>query len=236
MNRKIKALLLPFFVFLLSGIILAGCFGSMSKEGEAGPEDIYLDYKIWGEEGEDSVMVMLQFREYDAYGTTVRIDGPGSVTLDGKRIQADSSVMTGPYYAVTRQVKEFIGWHTIVFTSAGKVKHKEEFYFRPFTLKTQLTDTLKRDRLSLLFEGLEKRDIVRVLLTDTSITGDGINRLDTVWNNKLTLTKNALSYLENGPIHLELIRETEKPVENHTGAGGTITVLYTIRREFFLLD
>jgi hypothetical protein len=236
MKRNVKGLLFPGFILIIISIIFPGCFGSMSNEGEAGPEDIYLDYKIWGEEGEDSVMVMLQFREYDAYGTTVRIDGPGSVTLDGKRIPADSSVMTGPYYAVTRQVKEFTGWHTIVFTSADKVKHKEEFYFRPFILKTQLTDTLKRDRLNLQFEGLEKRDIVRVLLTDTSITGDGINQLDTLWNNKLTLTKNALSYLENGPIHLELIKEIEKPIENHTGAGGTITVLYTIRREFFLLD
>ncbi|MGQ0739230.1 MAG: hypothetical protein ACT4OJ_09245 [Bacteroidota bacterium] len=236
MKRNVKSLLLSGFVLILSGIILAGCFGSMNKEGEAGPEDIYLDYKIWGEEGEDSVMVMLQFREYDAYGPTIRIDGPGSVTLDGKKIPGDSSKMTGPYYAVTRQVKEFTGLHTIVFTSADKVKHKEEFYFRPFTLKTQITDTLKRDRLSLQFEGLEKRDIVRVLLTDTSLTGDGINRLDTIWNNKLTLTRNALSYLENGPIHLELIKELEKPVENHTGAGGTILILYTIRREFVLQD
>jgi F-type H+-transporting ATPase subunit gamma len=29
---------------------------------------------------------------------------------------------------------------------------------------------------------------------------------------------------------------TERPVENDTGAGGTITVLYTIRRAFLLLD
>jgi len=224
---------LKIFPFILS-FALSACFGSASRE-KAEPEEIYFDYRITGEEGNDSVSVMLKFREFDEHGPAVSVE-TGSVLLDGKAVSADSTPMTGPFYLVIKPLQEFTGKHTITVTLPGKKKFNEEFYFRPFSIRSGISDTMGRDKIVLDLEGLDKKDYVRVLMMDTSFTGDGINRLDTVWNNKLMLSKYSLSYLESGPIHLELIRETEKLVENHTGAGGTITVLYTIRREFWLRD
>jgi hypothetical protein len=234
-NKRIKKISTRLLYFM--GILtLSGCFGSADREPLSDPEDIFFDYKIWGEEGNDSVMVMLQFREYDAFGETILVDEPGSVILDGQKIKADSTPMTGPFYAVYRHVRDFTGRHSIVYTDINRNKYKEDFVFSPFTLKTELGDTVARNRLNLVFEGLNKRDIIRILLTDTSFTSDGINRVDTVWNNKLTLTRGDLLSLENGPINLEFIRETERRVSNSTAAGGTLSILYTIRREIFLKD
>lgn len=213
---------------------MAGCFGSASRD-KAEPEQIYFDYKVTGEEGNDSVSVVLKFKEYDEFGPAVSIE-PGTVTLDGRPVPADSSSMTGPYYAAHRHIREFTGRHTIQVILPDDKKYEDEFYFRPFSVRSGISDTIHRSRLLLEFEGLDKNDIVRILMTDTSFTGEGINRVDTVWNNKLTITRNALSYLENGPINLELVREQEMPLRNATDAGGAISIFYSIRREFWLKE
>ena len=217
-------------------ITLGGCLNAGEREPLSDPADIFFDYKIWGEEGNDSVMVMLQFREYDAFGETLLISEPGSVVLDGQQIKPDSTAMTGPFYSVYRHVKDFTGKHSIVYTDVERHRYKEEFSFSPFTIRSGLEDTVSRSKLNILFDGLNKKDFVRILLTDTSFTSDGINRMDTIWNNKLTISRGDLLALQNGPINLEFIKENERRIANATAAGGTISILYTIRRELFLKD
>jgi len=214
--------------------MLYACVNFNGQEPEAGPEEIYFNFKIYGEEGNDSVTVILKFHEFDAYGPAVLFNG--TVLLDGTPVPADSTMMTGPFYAVTKPVRAFTGRHSIVVTAANKKKYKDEFFFKPFAVKPGIGDTLGREKLVLQLEGLDKKDVVRILMTDTSYTGEGINRVDTVWNNKLLISRSDLSFLESGPINMELIRENERPVRSGTAAGGTLSVFYTIRREFWLRD
>ena len=217
-------------------IILSACIDSPVNEKQIGSESIFFDYKISGEEGNDSVTVMLQFRLGGAYGPTIGIEEPGNVRLDGQLIPADSSSLTGPFYQVTKHIKQFTGKHSIVFTNINNKKYKEDFTFKPFFLVTKITDTIPRKKLVVDFSGLDPEDYVRILLTDTSFAGEGVNRLDTVVNNRLIISLNDLSNLENGPIQLEFIREYEREIENSTWVGGAISIVYNLRREFFLKD
>ena len=217
-------------------IILSACIGNPVNEKEIGAESIFFDYKISGEEGNDSVTVMLQFRLGGPYGPTIGIDEPGNVRLDGELIPADSSSLTGPFYQVTKHIKQFTGKHSIVFTNINNKKYKENFSFKPFSLMTRIGDTIPRKQMVIDLSGLDKEDYVRILLTDTSFAGDGVNRLDTVINNQLIIYRDDLSKLENGPIQLELIREYESEIENSTWVGGFISIVYNLRREFFLKD
>lgn len=222
-----------FFSLCLS-LVLMACLGTTGQKAD--PDDLFFDYKIWGEEGNDSVTVMLFFREEGPTGPAVRIEEPGFVQLDGERLMADSNMMTGIFYTVRKEVKQFTGKHRILYTDVNKKSYKEEFVFRPFRQKEPFSDTIRRARLSILLEGLDKMDVVRVLLSDTSYPGDAIERLDTIWNNQLIISKSALSYLNGGPVYLELSKEDEWPVEKGNRTGGLVTVTYTIRRELFLLD
>lgn len=217
-------------------IILSACIGNPVNGKEINPEAIFFDYKISGEEGNDSVTVMLQFRLGGAYGPTIGIEEPGNVRLDGELIPADNSSLTGPFYPVTKHIKQFTGKHSIVFTNLNNKKYKEEFTFKPFSLITRIGDTISRKKLIVDLSGLDKEDYVRILLTDTSFAGEGVNRLDTVVNNRLIIYQDDLSKLENGPIQLEFIREYEREIENSTWVGGFISIVYNLRREFFLKD
>jgi hypothetical protein len=221
-------------IFLALSVLLMACLGTTGQEAD--PDELFFDYKIWGEEGNDSVTVMLFYREEGPTGPTVRIDEPGFVELDGERLLPDSNMMTGVFYTVRKEVKQFTGKHSILYTDVNQKSYREDFDFSPFTLKEPFRDTLQRVRLQILLEGLDKMDVVRVLLSDTSYPGDAIERLDTIWNNELIISKSALTYLNSGPVYLELSKEDEWPVEKGTRTGGLVSVTYTLRRELFLLD
>ena len=203
---------------------------------DVNPESIYFDYKVWGDESNDAITVMLQYRFAGRNGTTLVLDQPAKVELDGQAITADSSKMTGAYYEVLKPLNEFKGKHSIVFTDVNKKEYKEEFSFQPITLRTKIPAEIKRGDLVFQLDGLSPEDHVRVLLIDTSFESDDINRVDTVMNGAVVIKAESLKKVVNGPIHMELYKEIERPVKNGTKEGGRFSFSYGLKRDFILKD
>jgi len=240
MNRsfKLKSRFL-FFITVPAFLFLSSCTGRSNEIGgskDVNPETIWFDYQISGEEGREDISVMLQFRFAGKNGTTLVLDGGSKVELDGQLIKADSSKITGAFYELMKPVNEFIGKHNIIFTDINGKQYKEEFSFNPISLKTKIPDSLHREDLVFELDGLDHTDFVRVLLTDTAFTSEGINRVDTVKNGRVIISKEDLESVVNGPVQLELIKEDEKPVKNGTREGGHISINYGLKRSFKLKD
>jgi hypothetical protein len=224
-------------ILTISFSVLFSCTSNeVGNSSDVNPETIYFDYKIWGEEGNDEITVMLQYRYGGPHGTTLLLDSNSKVELDGELLKADSSRFTGAFYELQKPVQVFAGKHTIIFTSLEGKQYKESFEFRPVSLLTNIPETIKRGDLVFEIGGLNPTDYVRVLLTDTAFTSNGISRVDTVSNGRLLIKKDDLKELVNGPIALELQREEERPVKNGTAEGGRISISYRIKRDFFLAD
>lgn len=228
-------------LFLLCMVSVSFFIGScasneIGKEKDVDPESIWFDYQVRGEEGYDKVTVLLQYRFAGENGTTLVVDGPGKVELDGKTIQADSSKMTGAYYEAQQPVASFGGKHTISFTNADGKKYNEDFVFGTLSLAPEVPDTIHRGTIVFRLNGLAPDDKVRILMTDTSFTGEGINKLERVIDGQIIITEADLLGLANGPIQLQLIKESDKPVKNGTLEGGRLSISYGLKREFTLQD
>lgn len=226
-------------VIFLTGIavIVVGC---RSKDRSGGskfePGNVFLDYRINAREADDNLTVLLQFREGGEKGDAISIAEWGKVTLDGEVLPGDSTKRTGFFYEVHKPIGSFSGKHTIILSGDNNEEYKEDFDFRKIVLLTPISDTLTREELVLEFEGLESKDYLRLLVVDTSATNDGINRVDTLQNGRLIITKADLEDLHNGPIQLLLVREFKKATKNGTNLGGWVLVTYSLSREFFLRD
>jgi hypothetical protein len=224
-------------LFLSSIVLLSSCDSNeIGYSKDVNPQTIYFDYKVWGEEEKDDVIVLLQYRFAGVNGTTLVLQEPSKVELDGELIPTDSSRMTGAFYEMMKPAKDFSGNHTIVFTDVNKKQYKEEFNFQPIALRTTVPAVINRSDLVFELEGLNPVDYVRVLLTDTSFRSEGINRVDTVKNGRILIRKADLGTLVNGPIHFELIKENEKPLKNGTEEGGQLSISYGLKREFVLQE
>ena len=218
-------------LFCVSLILFLSCNYEKGADDEVNPDTVYFDYKITGKEGDDNLTVLLQYRNGGEDGDAVSI---GKVIMDGEMLSADSTKMNGTFYELHKPIAEFAGKHSIVFTDINKKDYKEEFNFQPITLLTPIADTAQRIDLVFEFQGLETKDYIRVLMTDTSFVNNGINRVDAVINGRLVITKADLESLANGPVQLEFIREYAKPVKNGTAAGGKLQLTYSLKREFLL--
>lgn len=222
-------------MIVLSLFLITGCIdlGPGEKPGPD-PDQIYFDYKIAAVEENEDITLLIQFRNESPFGKTILLEPPAGITLDGEPIPPDSSRMTGPYYETSRPKSGFSGDHTLIFTNTDGRTYEEVFSFRPFRLVSRIPAIVRRNDLQVELEGLDTLAFVRVLLTDTSFANPGINRLDTIRNGRVIISKADLERLSNGPIFLELIREIERPVTAGTSAGGQISISYALRREFSL--
>ncbi len=230
MNRK---LFLPVFILVSATACTSNEIGS-SKD--VNPDAVFFDYRINGNEEDSIVSCVLQYRFGGPNGTTLVMDDSSQVMLDGEALQVDSAKLSGAFYEVEKPVSSFAGEHTIRFTDRSGKSYKETFSFAPFTLSNSFPDSWKREDQVIELKGLNKTDYIRVVATDTSFKSDDINRLDTVTDGKIIITKEELKNLVNGPVHLQLIKEDERPVKQATKEGGRIAINYEVKRQVELKD
>ena len=211
--------------------------GEISVLDEVPMSEIYLDYRLHAEEGDDKLNIVLQFREADSDGRTLVVGEAGRVMLDDEQLQADSTARTGAYYEVQKPIETFRGTHRIRLEGPGGEALEESFQFQPMTIDNSFPGFFSRqEELVLELGGLESRDFVRLIMMDTSFYRDGINRLDTVVNGRLVISPADWGLLKSGDIHLELHRESERPVGDAGGAGGRFIQTYVLERGFILTD
>jgi hypothetical protein len=214
-------------------IILGGC---SSNDRKHKPDDdknqLFLDYKIIAEEGNDNLLVMAQFKKGGEEGDALSLQTPATILLDGAMMEKDSAKIGGIYYEMYKPVDSFAGRHRFSFTNGDNRTVETEFNFQPFSLQATLPDTMFRNQMQLGFAGLDEGAMVRIVLTDTSFESEGVNELRRVREGKMEIDSATLSNLQNGPVQLTLTREYEQPVKT----GGRLLILYTLRREFFLRD
>ena len=222
----------PGFILLL--LFLAACNNEIGNSKNVDPDAIFFDYKIKGEEKDSSVTVYLQYKMGGPNGPTLVLDDPAQVQLDEEIIPIDSAKLTGAFYEIQKPSNSFAGKHTIRFTNFNRKEYKEEFVYKPFSLRKKMPAAIDRGDLVFDFEGLESEDHIRVTATDTSFTSRDINEIDTPNHGRLIIPEHRLKNLVSGPIILLLSKETEKPVKNGTKAGGRIVVSYGLQREFVL--
>ena len=224
---------LSFFFFVVTFIV--SCTSNDSPNGRnVDPDSFYFDYRVTGDEDAGYVTVRLQYKVGDPAGPAVMLQNPGKVELDGTPFKADSTKMNGFYYELTRPVKEFTGHHTIVFTNRRGKQYREEFDFQPISMKQVLPAVINRGDLSFDIDGLAAEDYVKVMLSDTVRFSAGIDRVDTVKNGHVIITKEDLEKLANGPVNLAISRELERLINNGTRRGGRLYISYEVKREFEL--
>lgn len=235
MNRFIILTLISFFF-----ISCTGEFGCTSNEigssKDVNPDAVFFDYEIWSEEGRENVTVNLQYRMGGPNGTTLILDKPSKVLLDGEELTVDSANLSGAYYEAQKPLTAFAGKHTITFIDLNKKEYKEEFVFTPFIIDPDVPAVLTRGDLVFDLKGLNPVDYIRVVITDTSFESHDINDVDTVKNGRLVLLAERLSVLKSGPVNLQFYKELEKPVKNGTKEGGKLSVTYGLKREFELVE
>jgi hypothetical protein len=195
-------------------------------------ENIYLDYAISASDEDSLVTVLLQFKD-ELYGDALRIPAPGHITLDGVPVLADSSKIGGVYYETSLPVTDFTGDHELVYTDDKNNRYVEKFQFEPLVLNTPIPDTLDGNGLELNFSGIGSRDQLIITYRDTANFHDDHRKAVEPGENSVSLSAADLDELAEGPIQLELQRESRYNLQETPHAGGQLKTSYIIKKELF---
>ena len=222
---------------LLSFFLFACKNAEIGNAKDVDPESIYYDYKVWAEEGREEVTVMLQYRFGGEQGTTLVLNEPEKVTLDGFELKVDSAQLTGVFYEMVKPVKQFTGKHTIVFTDRNRKEHKEEFSFELFMLAAEFPEKVKKEPFTVKLNGFPAEPTnVRLVMTDTAFGSKDVNEEMVIERGEIEIGNSKLSRLTKGPITFEIYMEEEKPLKNASKEGGRLIMTYGIKRHFELVE
>lgn len=196
-------------------------------------ENIYLDYVISATEEDSVLTILLQFKD-QMTGDALLIPPPGKVSLDGVEIPADSSKIGGVYYEINRRPGDFPGDHEILYTDQENNHYMEKIKFEPLKLLSSIPDTLDGSGFDLSFSGIGNRDQLIIIYRDTANFHDDQRKAGEPGENRINLSAQDLETLSEGPIQLELLRESKYNMQQTPPAGGQLKSTYTIKKELFL--
>ena len=224
---------------LILSILFISTFAACNNEEiasskDVNPESVFLDYNFTGSEETGQATLKMQYRFGGISGTTLVLESPSEVKLDGQVIPVDSSGSDGAYYEVTRPATEFAGKHQVSFTGFDGKQYTDTVDFSIFTLAGGLADSIGREELTLQLEGLAAEEAIQLVMTDTVRFSKGIERWDTIRNGKLVIGKEDLDLLKDGPVNLELIRQKNVRLKNTPKEGGRVHYSYNIHRELYI--
>jgi len=213
---------------------LCSACNDADQQGEpiSGSNVVYLNYRITGEEGKDSVTCFFEFREGSAAGKTILWTGEGP-KLDGKTVKADSARFTGVFYEVRKPVAGFNGTHVVSFTDADGTERKQTFKFFSFGLKKEIPPERPKEPFTIHIDLPGKESTVNLMMIDTSFASNDVNETVRVKDGQLLVTAGMLANLSSGPIFMDLFKQDDMIV-SETGLRGKIIVSYGLRREFQL--
>jgi len=223
-------------LILLIAAIVAGCTNPDTINKESNYDDLYFDYTISAEEGNENVTCVFQFKKGGDEGKAINIE-PSKIELDGEPIETDSAKLSGFFYEVQKPLKSFMGKHTIVFKTADNRQYKNDFEFPAFSFSEELPGKLRRNPFAIHLKNFPPNvKAVRLLLLDTAFESPGFNDLVPVVHEQINIDQYVLSTVRKGPVVLELYLELEHPLKQHTTAGGKISITFGLKKEFDLTN
>ena len=119
------------------------------------PEAIYTSYNISYTEGDEHISCRATFRFGGKNGTTLVLNSPTKVQLDGETLKVDSSRFSGAYYQVDKPFASFKGEHAFTFFNANNSTTKKRSLSRHLLGKT-LSFHCRYQRFFIVFQWIKR--------------------------------------------------------------------------------
>ncbi|TMI95592.1 MAG: hypothetical protein E6H08_06015, partial [Bacteroidetes bacterium] len=84
---------------IVSLVFLFSCTSNeIGNSKDVNPDAVFFDYEVSSDNDSSDVTVNLQYRMGGENGTTLVLNEPSKVLLDGEQLEADSAKVTGAFY------------------------------------------------------------------------------------------------------------------------------------------
>ena len=221
------------FLFALSTILLLFAACSSNEIGDSkdvAQDKIYQSYSITYTEGNTNAAIYCQFRFAGKNGTTLVLNNPSRVQFDGEQLHVDSSAGAGAYYQTYKPLNDFLGKHTIVFTSTDNKKMENDFLFENFKLVNLPDAVSKKQSFNVYFEtaALQGDDYIEVVTSNTD-SSFSITHNTTDKGNFIIIPAKELQRQKGNELTLEATLYRNIPLQQNTAESGSMSMRYALK-------
>ena len=215
-------------MLLLITALFACNSNEIGESKDVNQDKIYMDYSISYYEGDDQVALNFQYRFAGAAGTTLVLNNPSQVKLDGEIIKADSSKYGGAFYTVNKSHHAFLGKHSIQFTDINGKQFENSFEFAPFTLvNLPATAHSNKDLLvSYNINDLNAADDIEINSVDTD---SSFHYNQPGSNTSVAIPSSDLKRQKNADVSFEATIYRKIPLSKTTAEGGSLGLTYRLK-------
>ena len=221
----------PAFHILLC-LTIACSSNEIGNSKDVNPQTIFVRYSVFGEENNDSVTCWAQFRFAGEDGTTLVLNEPSNIRLDGMEIVVDSSAGMGALYKKKFKTALFAGSHAWRYTDGEMNSYPSAFAFTPFSLKSPLPSAVSReDSLLIELNGLPNGAFITTALSDTSSSTNDVILKNMIDDGRFTIPSTVWQKLGPGPVAIQISNtvDTTLPIGERPAEGGRILVTYALQ-------
>ncbi|HRI19309.1 MAG TPA: hypothetical protein PLA68_00080, partial [Panacibacter sp.] len=161
--------------------------------------------------------------------TTLVLNSPSKVTIDGNEIKVDSGSISGAYYEKRFAATTINGSHNIVFTDINGKSHAEKFSFNRIACTTILPPSIKKQDLLFEFSGETNNSNIDIAVSDTSSATEDIYINSKLNSNRVTCSAEQLKNLSEGPVQISIYKNQSIPLQQPTQEGGRLNINYSIK-------
>jgi hypothetical protein len=222
-------------ILLLLTVLFACESNEIGESRDVNQDKIYMDYDFSYAEGDENVLLNLQYRFAGSAGTTLVLNNPSRAELDGEILKVDSSEGAGAYYETTKKFADFRGKHQISFTNLNGKRFENSFEFHPVALyELPATANCTKD-LVIHFNtaclGTGDQIAISSLETDSSFYYQQTGPAGTI-----TIPAAELKRQKSGEIQFESTVYREIPLLQTTAEGGLLRLTYRLKPVKILLQ
>ena len=222
--------------FLMAPLLFSCNTEEIGNSKDVAPDTIYTSYTIAHSEGEAVVNCSAQFRFAGPLGTTLILNNPSEVQLDGQTIPLDSSSSRGAFYELNKPIATFTGSHTWSFKDISGKKYEESFEFEPLSLQSELPAIVKDADLELKFNGVNDNDSMAITIIDTTKPDADNEQKYRISNRTVLLPASIFQNLKPGTLKLYCFLIRKKSLQNCPKEGGLISEIHYLKERTLTLE
>lgn len=196
-------------------------------------ETIFTDYHISYTESSPGAAAIATFRFAGQHGTTLVLSEPSYVSLNGDKLEVDSSQWQGAHYATEIMAQTFTNNHHFVFADINGKTYDAEFRI---DLPVISQVTLAADSgLYLSLHHISPGDSLMLNIRDSSSVTEDVHREVVLQKNTINVPDHELQSLSEGPIRVDVYLIRRLPLTEGTKEGGRIIQEFEFKERQLLL-
>ncbi|MES2775917.1 MAG: hypothetical protein V4722_17205 [Bacteroidota bacterium] len=225
-------------IIATSLLLLGSCRSNeIGNSKDVNPEAIYQEYSITATEGEEYADLTAQFRFGGSNGTTLVLNDDSYISLDGKKLDVDSSGFLGAFYKTRAKIPASPTDHEWAFADGKDKTYHNGFRLASFGLTNKFDKPLKPEDLELNFTGFDENDSIHLNISDTSSLA-AFRDIDTVLRitaGRAMVPGEQMKRLSTGPLTIQIVKYKNLSLAEATKEGGAINYSFEFKtREAFL--